>query len=221
MRCSEPGVSVVVAIHASRGPRSLGGLARMQLSHLFSKLRRDAVALAAFAAVAGFYLLASVLSHVLPLNAPRVSFLTLLTSLTWRHVFSADFFVQSLVLLPATMLMLFYTLGTSCRVRIACALAGWLLPLFVLWDGVPEIGRWLIAIPRAFSYTYDALAGRGGGQFYGDGPMFFAAVGWWLLLCSVLTLREAVFRSRQCVSQAGSLSLGRFGGSSTPILQTS
>ena len=92
--------------------------------------------------------------------------------------------------------MAFYTLTTSRRVRIACALTGWLLPLFVLWDGVPEISRWLMAIPRAFTLTYDALAGHAGGQFYDDGPMFFAAVGWWLLLCSVLTLREVLFCSR-------------------------
>jgi hypothetical protein len=92
--------------------------------------------------------------------------------------------------------MTFYTLSTSRRVRIACAFTGWLLPLFVLWDGVPDVGRWLMAIPGAFRATYDALAGRGGGQFYGDGPMLLAAIGWWLLLCSVLTLREAVFGSR-------------------------
>ncbi len=159
-----------------------------------SKLRRDPVPLIAFGAIAGFYLLASALSHVLPLNAPRVSFLTLLGSLEWRHVFSTDFLVQTLVLPPAAAVIIFYVLSTSRRVRIACALTGWLLPLFVLWGAVPEIGRWLMAIPRAFTYTYDALAGRGGGQFYGDGPMFLAAVGWWLLLCVVLTLREAVFR---------------------------
>jgi len=168
----------------------------MQFSHISSRLRRDAVALVAFAAVAGFYLLASALSHVLPLNAPRAPFLTVVRGLEWRHILSTDFLVQALVLLPAASVMFFYTLSASRRVRIAFALTGWLLPLFVLWDGVPEIGRWLMAIPRAFSYTYEALAGRGGGQFYGDGPMFFAAVGWWLLLCSVLTLREAVFRSR-------------------------
>jgi hypothetical protein len=167
----------------------------MQFSHIESRLRRDAVVLGTFAAVAGFYLLASALSHVLPLNAPRVSFLTVLRGLEWRHVVSADFLVQTLFLLPAAAMMFFYTLSTSRRVRIACALTGWLLPLFVLWDGVPEIGRWLMAIPRAFSYTYDALAGRGGGQFYGDGPMFFAAIGWWLLFCFALTLREAVFHS--------------------------
>src|SRR5262249_29245968 len=103
---------------------------------------------------------------------------------------------QALALLPAAGVMVVYALSTSRRVRIACALAGWLLPLFVLWDGVPETGRWLMAIPRAFSYTYDALAGRAGGLFYVDGPMFFGAVGWWLLLCFVLTLREAVFGSR-------------------------
>lgn len=168
----------------------------MQFSHISSRLRRDAVVLIAFAAVADFYLLASALSHVLPLNAPRVSFLTVLRGLEWRHIFSPDFFVQALVLLPAAAVIVFYTISTSRRVRIACALTGWLLPLFVLWDGVPEIGGWLMAIPRAFSYTYDALAGRGGGQFYGDGAMFFAAVGWWLLLCVVLTLREVVSRSR-------------------------
>lgn len=168
----------------------------MQFSHLKSRLRRDAVVLVAFSAVAGFYLLASALSHVLPLNAPKVSFLTVLRGLEWRHVLSTDFLVQTLVLLPAAAVMVFYTTSKSRRIRIACALTGWLLPLFVLWDGVPEIGRWLMAIPRAFSYTFDALAGRGGGQFYVDGPMFFAAVGWWLLLCSVLTLREVLFRSR-------------------------
>ena len=150
----------------------------------------------AFVAVDGFFLLASALSHVLPLNAPKTSFLTVLCGLEWRHFFSGDLLVSALVLLFAAAVMIFYTLSTSRRVRIACALTGWLLPLFVLWDGVPEIGRWLMAIPRAFSYTYDALAGRGGGQFYVDGPMFFAAVGWWLLLCLVLTLREVIFGSR-------------------------
>ncbi|HMJ91787.1 MAG TPA: hypothetical protein VK530_18330 [Candidatus Acidoferrum sp.] len=164
----------------------------MQFSRISSRLRRDAVVLVAFAAVAGFYLLGQALSHVLPLNALRAPFLTVVRGLEWRHVLSTDFLVEALVLLPAAVLMFFYTLSTSRRVRITCALTGWLLPLVVL----PEIGRWLMAIPHAFRLTYDALAGRGGGQFYGDGPMFFAAVGWWLLLCSVLTLKEVVFRSK-------------------------
>jgi len=168
----------------------------MRFSHLSSRVRRDPIVLVAFAAVAGFYLLAVALSHVLPLNAPSVSFLAVLRGLEWRHIFRPDFLVQALMLLPAAALIVIYTLSTSRHVRIGCALTGWLLPLFVLWDGVPEIGRWFMAIPRAFSYTYDALAGRGGGQFYVDGPMLFAAVGWWLLLCFVLTLREVVFRSR-------------------------
>jgi hypothetical protein len=173
-----------------------GGYARMQFSTIRSRLRRDGVVLVAFAAVAGFYLLASALSHVLPLNAPRVSFLTVLRGLEWGHAFSTDFLVQAILLVPAGGLMVVYTLSASRGVRLACGLTGWLLPLFILWDGVPEIGRWLMAIPRAFSYTYEALAGHGGGQFYGDGPMFFTAVGWWLFLCFVLTIREAVFRSK-------------------------
>jgi hypothetical protein len=169
----------------------------MQFSLLKSRLRRDAVPLIAFAVVAGFYLLASALSHVLPLNAPRVSFLTVLGGLEWRHIVSTDFLVQMLFLLPAAAIMAFYTLSTSRRVRIACALTGWLLPLFILCEGVAEMGRWLMAIPRAFGYTYDAMAGRGGGQFYGDGPMWVAAIGWWLLLCFSLTIREAVFHSKR------------------------
>jgi hypothetical protein len=164
----------------------------MQFSHISTRFRRDALALAAFAVVAGFYLVASALSHVLPLNAPRASFPTLLRNLEWRHIFNSDFLLQALVLLPAATLMIFYTLSTVRRVRVALALLGWLLPLFVLWDGLPEISRWLMAVPLAFTYTYDALAGGGGGQFYRDGSMFFAAVGWWLLLCLSLVLREAI-----------------------------
>src|SRR5262245_60780328 len=110
----------------------------MQFSEFFSKRRRDVVALGAFGAVAGFYLLASALSHVLPLNAPRASFLTMLRCLEWRHVLSSDFLMQGLVLVPAAALMILYTLSSFRRIRIVCALTGWLLPLFVLWDGVPE-----------------------------------------------------------------------------------
>jgi|GEM_PF-3434460 len=164
----------------------------MQFSQISSRLRREAVVLVAFAAVAGFYLLGSALSHVLPLNAPRAPFLTVVRGLEWRHVLSTDFLVEALVLLPAALLILFYTLSTSRRVRIACAVAGWLLPMVVL----PEIGRWLMVIPLAFRFTYDALAGRGGGQFYGDGPMFIAAMGWWLLFCFVITVREVVVPSK-------------------------
>ena len=174
----------------------------MQFSHISSRLRRDALALVAFAAVAGFYLLGQALSHVLPLNAPKAPFLTVMSGLEWRHILSTDFLVEALVLLPAALLMLGYTLSTSRRVRITCALTGWLLPLVVL----PNMGHWLMAIPQAFRLTYDALAGHGGGQFYGDGPMFFAAVGWWLLLCSVLTLREVVFRSQYKIFHSRTLS---------------
>ena len=174
-----------------------GDLVRKEPSHISSSLRRDFVPLIAFVAVAGFYVLALALSHVLPLNAPRTPFLTMLSLLEWRHVSSNSFLSQELVLLGAAALILIYTFNASRSVRIACALTGWLLPLFILWDGVSEIGKWLMAMRAAFKFTYEALVGRGNGQFYGDGPMFIAAVGWWLLLCAVLVFREAMFRSRQ------------------------
>ena len=167
----------------------------MRFLHVSSRLRRDAVVLVAFAAVASFYLLASALSHVLPLNAPRGSFLTVLRGLEWRHVLSTDFLAQAFLVLPAAAMTVFYTLSTPRRVRIACAVTGWLLPLFVLWDGVPEIGRWLLAIPRAFAREHvltiasflesDWQCSRGFLRSF-DGHSIMLLVGWkdWWRVCS-------------------------------------
>jgi hypothetical protein len=45
--------------------------------------------------------------------------------------------------------------------------------------------------------TFTALLGRQDGEFYADGLAVYIAVGWWMILCSVLLLLEWSRRRRR------------------------
>ena len=89
-----------------------------------------------------------------------------------------------LVFLAAICCSVFYTRTSSWRVRLASMAIGFACPL-ILID--PEAAVYIFFGPFA---VISAVSGGSDGEFYVEDMPEAGAVGLWLLLCLVLTLRE-------------------------------
>jgi len=145
-----------------------------------------------FATVAALFILASAPSRI-SLLAPQMSFVKFVSEVNWRGIFAdGETLVVLLILVGAATLVGAYSMTKPVLGRLGLALIGALAPAIALTDRASEFLGWSVEMPyRAASWTLQALAGRGDGQFYRDGPFFFVAVGWWTVFCLVLALRES------------------------------
>jgi hypothetical protein len=113
-----------------------------------------------------------------------------------RQVLASDLSKQAvplghfgIVLTASSLALGAYTISHSQRVRLAVALLCILAPMFFAATG-PVGPAALIAIPLAPIFGVSALMGRQDGEFYAEGFLAFVAVGWWMILWSILLFRE-------------------------------
>ena len=156
----------------------------MKAASLRSNARNEALTLFAFGGVAGFWLLAWTIGQVVEINAPKASLTALLRRIELHQLMTVDYLLAVAIALVAAGIVTTYCLTSSARIRLACAVSGWLIP--VLFLGWPMLSMFWFP----FYATYELLAGHAGGQFIKDGPLMIAAVDWWLLYCFVLSVRE-------------------------------
>ena len=159
-----------------------------------SKLWTKGAVWIAFIAIAVLYFFGLGASSVIPFGPP-MSFASVLRQVTLldfpNREASWPFHVAVLAVSLAALLV--HTFSRSHRVRLALPLLCLITPLFSMAGGIKGVAQWLLAMPAAPFFTVTALAGLQDGEFYAEGFLVFTAVGWWMILWSVLLFRELRF----------------------------
>jgi hypothetical protein len=154
----------------------------------------------AFAAIAGLYFFGLAASVAIPFG-PSLSIVAAVRQVVgfnWpagdvEQPLRATWLLHGVVVGAAAMLLAAYATSRSRQVRIAVGLVCLFAPLAATpGDGFKGVAQWLCAIPAAPILTIGALVGNGDGEFYAEGFLVYAAVGWWMILWSVLLVRERV-----------------------------
>jgi hypothetical protein len=141
----------------------------------------------AFVAIAILYFFGLAASSVISFGPP-MSIASVARRVSISDLFSHDVSLpfHGAVLGASIAALLFYTFSRSRRVRLALPLACLLAPLFWTAGGIKGVAQWLLAMPAAPLFTITALAGGQDGEFYAEGFLIYAAIGWWMLLWCVL-----------------------------------
>jgi hypothetical protein len=142
---------------------------------------------AAFVAIAILYFFGLAASSVIPFGPP-MSFASVARRVSFSDLFSRDVSLgfHGAVLGTSIAALLIYTFTHSRRIRLALPPVCLLAPLFWTSGGVKGVAQWLFAIPAAPFFTVTALTGSQDGEFYAEGFLVFTAIGWWMILWSVL-----------------------------------
>jgi hypothetical protein len=141
----------------------------------------------AFVAIAILYFFGLAASSVISFGPP-MSIASVARRVSISDLFSHDVSLpfHGAVLGASIAALLFYTFSRSRRVRLALPLACLLAPLFWTAGGIKGVAQWLLAMPAAPLFTFTALLGGQDGEFYAEGFLIYAAIGWWMLLWCVL-----------------------------------
>ena len=170
----------------------------------------------AWVIIAGFFVFALAASSAIPFSNTPVSFATVVRSVSFSS-FVSQFLRpwHAIALAFSAVPVVVHTWTRSHRIRV------WIpvlcLALLLLWFIAPPLvmafahseitsflpsmllksfAQWFIAIPVAPVFTFGAVAGRHDGEFYEEGMLAYAGMGWWMLLCLVLLVRAWVEKRR-------------------------
>ena len=136
-----------------------------------------------FVAISALYLFSSAASCKIPFGPPiRISEVAM--KLSWGDLMPC--WEDGLVLGGAALVIIFYTSCRRPRFRLFSAIAGLLFPLAFFCNDSKSFAQYLWSPVFAPVNTIEAISGTADGEFYSDGMLSHASLGWWLILCSIL-----------------------------------
>jgi len=143
---------------------------------------------ASLIAICGLYLVGGAASNRIPFGPP-IHLISVLRQLRWSDLPSGNspFY---LFLAAAVAAAVIYAISKERKVRRLAMVGGLLLPLLWMGWSIKGFAAWLLAIPYAAVFSLTALTGEADGEFYNEGTLVYAAIGWWLLYCVVLLCRD-------------------------------
>jgi hypothetical protein len=147
----------------------------------------------AFTAIALLYLFGLAASAVVPFGPP-ISFASVVRQVSAFGLFNdkAISVFHGGVLGASIAALLVYSFSRSRRYQRILPLVCLLIPLFFTGGGFKGVVLWLLAMPAAPALTIASLAGQDG-EFYAEGFLVCAAIGWWMILCCALFIRAQFF----------------------------
>ncbi len=154
----------------------------------------------AFASISLIYLFGVSAMHVVDFVSHE-SFEVVYTRVLAAGTGPVEFNYHGWILAGAFTALVVYTFS-NIRVRVGIAVLGVIAPWFWTGGGIKGTAGWLLLMPATPLWTMQTAASGSDGEFYAEGFVIAVAVGWWMILWTLvgitdfLKLRRVLSKSR-------------------------
>lgn len=138
----------------------------------------------AFLGIASIYLIGVSAMRVVDFCS-RESFLSVCGQVVSAGTSAVDFSYHGWILAGALTAVLLHAAGTA-RMRVWIAACCVIAPWFWADIGLKGTAGWLLLMPATPLWTLQTVAGGADGEFYAEGFVVAVAVGWWMILWTLL-----------------------------------